>query len=141
LLLPQHRLPRLLAFLHESFDDARAVAVWQQLLEQASEHLQAMVRLAEGLLLLEQHAQAQLMGERALSLGGERGDDVEVGRARNVLGRAYLHQGQYHLAEKMFKSAAVSTPGSRWGCAYQSLGQLYTTLGEVDLPPIDATAE
>jgi len=126
-----------LAFLLESFDDARAVEVWRQLVAQASEHLQALVRLAEGLLLLEDHAQAQEIGERALALAEERGDDVSAGRARNVLGRAYLHQGQYQLAETMFKKAAVSTPGSRWGCAYQSLGQLYTTLGEVDLPPIE----
>jgi len=125
-----------LAFLHEQSDDARAVAYWQQLVLQAPGHLQALARLGEGLLLLEQHAQAQLVGERALELAEARGDDVQAGRAHNVLGRAYLHQGHYQLAESMFKKAAVQTSGSRWGCAYQSLGQLYTTLGEVDLPAI-----
>jgi len=130
-----------LAFLQESFDDARAVAVWTQLVEQASQHLQALVRLAEGLLLLGNHAQAQLVGERALALAEDRGANVEAGRARNVLGRAYLHQGHYQLAEKMFKTVAVQTHGSGWGCAYQSLGQLYTTLGEVDLPPIDSASD
>jgi len=126
-----------LAFLQEQSDDARAVAVWTQLVQQAPGHLQALGRLGEGLLLLQRHDQAQLVGERALSLAGTRGDEVQAGRARNVLGRAYLHQGNYQLAEKMFKNAAVLTPGSRWGCAYQSLGQLYTTLGEVELPAMD----
>ncbi len=125
-----------LAFLHEQSDNARAVAYWQQLVQQAPGHLQALGRLGEGLLLLEQHAQAQLVGERALELAEARGDELQAGRAHNVLGRAYLHQGHYQLAESMFKKAAVQTSGSRWGCAYQSLGQLYTTLGEVDLPTV-----
>jgi len=126
-----------LAFLHERSDDAHAVALWQQLVQQAPGHLQALGRLGEGLLLLKRHERAQLVGERALDLAEARGEDVQAGRARNVLGRAYLHQGQYQLAEKMFKKSAVQTPGSRWGCAYQSLGQLYTTLGEVDLPAME----
>jgi tetratricopeptide (TPR) repeat protein len=123
-----------LASLHESFDDARAVAVWQDLLAHAPGHLQAMGRLGEGLLLLEQSEQAQLVWVQTLALAEARGRGREAGRARNVLGRLYLRHGQYQLAEEMFKSAAVDADGSHWGCAYQSLGQLYSTLGEVAPP-------
>jgi tetratricopeptide (TPR) repeat protein len=129
-----------LAFLQESFDDARAVVVWQQLLHHAPGHLQALGRLGEGLLLLERHEQAQRVGERTLALAEARDCGAEAGRARNVLGRAYLHQGKYQLAEEMFESAAANADGSHWGCAYQSLGQLYSTLGEVELPSVDSDA-
>ncbi len=123
-----------LASLHEGFDNARAVAVWQQLLAHAPGHLQAMGRLGDGLLLLEQHERAQLVWVKTLALAEARGPGKEAGRARNVLGRLYLRHGQYQLAEEMFKSAAVDADGSHWGCAYQSLGQLYSTLGEVEPP-------
>jgi len=130
-----------LALLQENFDDRLATRRWQQLLEQAPAHLQALTRLGEGLLLLDEHEAALEAGEQALQLAVSRGDEEEAGRARNVLGRAYLHQGKYSQAEEMFKGAAVRNDGSHWGCAYQSLGQLYATLGESSLPTMGAASE
>ena len=127
-----------LALLQENLDDKVAVQSWQALVSHAPGHLQALTRLGEGQILLEQHEQAIETGERALSIATSRSDEQEAGRARNILGRAYLHQRRYEEAEEMFKNAAVRTDGSHWGCAYQSLGQLYATLGEADLPTMEA---
>ncbi len=130
-----------LALLQENFDDKLATQHWQQLIQQAPTHLQALTRLGEGLLLLDKHETARETAERALQLAEARSDEEEAGRARNVLGRAYLHQGKYEQAEEMFKNAAVRKDGSHWGCAYQSLGQLYATLGDSKLPDMGAEAE
>ena len=127
-----------LALLRENLDDRLAVETWQTLVRHAPEHLQALTRLGEGQVLLEQHEQAVATGQRALTLALHRDNEEEAGRARNILGRAFLHQHRYEEAEEMFKNAAVRTDGSHWGCAYQSLGQLYATLGEADLPTMEA---
>jgi len=130
-----------LALLQENVDDKLAVQQWQQLVKQAPEHLQALTRLGEGLLLVEDHEGAGEVGKQALRIALLRGDEEEAGRARNVLGRVYLQQGRYALAEEMLKDAAVRTDGSHWGCAYQSLGQLYATLGDSELPDINDTSD
>ncbi|MBJ95053.1 MAG: hypothetical protein CMP23_11355 [Rickettsiales bacterium] len=127
-----------LAMLQENLNDELAVQTWQALVGHAPDHLQALTRLGEGLLLLDQHQAAMMSAERALALALQRDDELEAGRARNILGRAFLHQRRYQEAEEMFKNAAVRTDGSHWGCAYQSLGQLYATLGEADLPGMTA---
>jgi len=128
-----------LALLRENLDDRLAVETWQALVQHAPEHLQALTRLGEGQILLEQHEQSVATGQRALTLALHRNNEEEAGRARNILGRAFLHQHRYEEAEEMFKNAAVRTDGSHWGCAYQSLGQLYATLGEADLPTMEAS--
>jgi len=128
-----------LALLRENLDDRLAVETWQALVRHAPEHLQALTRLGEGQILLEQHEESIATGQRALTLALHRNNEEEAGRARNILGRAFLHQQRYEEAEEMFKNAAVRTDGSHWGCAYQSLGQLYATLGEADLPTMEVS--
>ncbi|HCP48094.1 MAG TPA: hypothetical protein DIU15_18795 [Deltaproteobacteria bacterium] len=123
---------RLFAFLMENLDDERAVQSWQRLVELQPDHIEGLNRLGEGLLLLKRYGQAERVGAQALAVATDRSTEEEAGRARNVLGRAYLQTGRYDLAEKMFKDAAVRTDGSHWGCAYQSLGQLYATLGDLE---------
>jgi len=126
---------RLLAFLMENLDDERAVQGWQRLVELQPDHLEGLNRLGEGLLLLKQYDEAERIGSQALAVATTQANEEAAGQARNVLGRAYLQTGRYDLAEQMFKDAAVRTDGSHWGCAYQSLGQLYATLGQLDVNP------
>lgn len=82
------------------------------------------------------YSQAERIFRRALEEAEKTGAEGQLRQAREFLGRIYLAQQKYELAEQYLLAAAdgldsyVREKQNYWGCPYQALGVLYAELSQ-----------
>ena len=114
----------------------RSASQYQQLIKQNPGHADAHFGLGRCQLALGQLKAAEETSFRAVKLAQAINNVFAVQRAKNNLGKVYVAQGRYEKARDLFKHAILRknrfhyhrTDGTHWGCAYQGLGELYSTL-------------
>ena len=123
----------------------RALGLYQELIRRNPGDPGAHLGLGRCLLGLGRLAPARQAAFKAVKLAQAINNVYAVQRAKNSLGQIYLAQGQHRQARLLFKNAILRqnrfryhrTDGTHWGCAYQGLGELYSTLGRASTAALD----
>jgi tetratricopeptide (TPR) repeat protein len=108
------------------------LGLYEQVIERRPADARAHSRLALGYLRLGQHEKAGSLARKAVKLAQTANDVYAMQEARTTLGQVYLGQDRYDLAEAIFDRTVAHPDGTRLGCAYQGLGELYTELAAGD---------
>ncbi|MDP7115237.1 MAG: tetratricopeptide repeat protein [Myxococcota bacterium] len=108
------------------------LALYERVIERRPADSRAHSRLARGYLRLGQHDRAGSLARKAVKLAQTANDVYAMQEARTTLGQVYLGQDRYDLAEAIFGRTVAHPDGTRLGCAYQGLGELYTDLAARD---------
>ena len=111
------------------------LALYERVIERRPADSRAHSRLARGYLRLGHHERAGSLARKAVKLAQTANDVYAMQEARTTLGQVYLGQDRYDLAEAIFDRTVAHPDGTRLGCAYQGLGELYTDLAAGD--PLD----
>ncbi len=108
------------------------LSLYERVVELRPADSRAHSRLARGYLRLGHHDRAGSLARKAVKLAQTANDVYAMQEARTTLGQVYLGQDRYDLAEAIFDRTVAHPDGTRLGCAYQGLGELYTDLAAGD---------
>ncbi len=120
-----------LAKYHELRKDFRAaMAVDEKLIAVAPGNLKAYEHKGRCQLRLGQYARAERTLQEVLRRARAAGDKRAVIFAQELLGKAYLKQRKFRLAEQVLLAAVEAAEASKVAaCPYAALGELYTLTG------------
>ena len=123
-----------LSHYHEQRQEyGKALSASERWLAAAPHELRAMVAVGRSLLDLKHYARAEQALKKALERSRKQGDDTTLIKAQEYLGKVYMLQGKYKLAERVLLDSVKTFKQSKMklaACPYASLGALYSTMGD-----------